>query len=106
MTMPGISSAIDALDRTVEVIGDRALKAVQRHEARREPTPQQKLVKAVQDDTASDPEVQEGIDSGLVEEDRANLTPLGEYLLSGYPEETESTGSETAVEGSPATAAQ
>jgi hypothetical protein len=101
-----VSSAIGALDKGVETISDRAFEAVQRHEVRRGPTPQQKLLKKVQARTASQAETREAIGFGLVEEDDVTLTPLGEYLLSGYPEEAEPTGPEAAAEGSPETAAQ
>jgi hypothetical protein len=100
-----VSAVFSLLDKGVEKITDRAFDsavAEQRDEATPEqPTSQEELLQELDSTGQADadaPEVQEAIESGLVEKDAAGqpkLTPLGQYLAP-EPDEVDETQEDTA----------
>lgn len=84
--MDPVSLVVLALDKGVEKISDLAFESAVRDEPKQEATSQERLLQAVGQDRADDAppeEIQEAIESGLVEKDgrdQVSLTQLGKYL--------------------------
>ena len=83
-----LSAIIDAVDKSIEKLCDRAFEAAVRAEKAPECelSPQKRLLSSVQAGKATerDPGVKEAVQSGLLtigEGGSLGLTPLGEYLL-------------------------
>lgn len=85
-----ISAAADSIERSVDRLSQRAFEGSRRGLSPEEPTPRQLTAKAIVDGQASEDQVKEALDFGLAirdARDEMELTPLGELVLSGYPDD-------------------
>lgn len=85
-----LSTAADTIERSVDRLSQRAFEGSRRDLSPEEPTPRQLTVKAIVDGQASEDQVKEALDFGLATrdaQDEMELTPLGELVLSGYPDD-------------------
>ena len=85
-----LSAAVDSIERSVDRLSQRAFEGPQRHRSPEKPTRRQLTAKAIVDGRASEDQVKEAIDFSLAKPDERGgmkLTPLGELVLSGYPDD-------------------
>lgn len=75
------------LDRGVEKLSQRAFEAAQRERPERQPSRQHVTLKAISEGQASEEQEREALAFSLATRngDQMVLTPLGNYILSGYP---------------------
>jgi hypothetical protein len=85
-----LSTAVDSIERSVDRLSQRAFEGPRRDRSPEEPTRRQLTAKAIVDGQATEDQVKEALDFSLAEPDERGgmkLTPLGELVLSGYPDD-------------------
>jgi hypothetical protein len=85
-----LSTAASSIERSVDRLSQRAFEGPRRDRPPKVPTPRQLTAKAIVDGDASEDQIKESLDFGLATHDphgELELTPLGEIVLSGYPDD-------------------
>jgi hypothetical protein len=80
----------NSVERGVAKLSQRAFEGTKRELPQPEPSRRQSTVKAIVDQEPSPEQIKEARDFGLAAEDDnggLELTPLGELVLSGYPDD-------------------
>jgi hypothetical protein len=93
------------LDKGVGVLSQRAFAAAQRDQTQRQPSRQQAILKAITENRASTDQVDEAVEFSLATNGsgQVELTPLGKYIFSSYPEDQDDLSAKSDPESTLAT---